>query len=38
VAEDSAASFGNKKNPTSSASYSQNNPAEDQVANNNDLL
>ena len=35
--EDSEASVGNKKNPTEdSASYSQSNPAEDYVANNND--
>jgi hypothetical protein len=35
--EDSATSVGNKKIPTEdSVSYSQNNPAEDHVANNND--
>ena len=35
--EDSAACFDNKKNPIKdSASYSQNNTAEDHVANNND--
>jgi len=35
--EDNVASVGNIKNPTEdSASYSQNNPAEDHFANNND--
>jgi len=35
--EESAASVGNKKDPIEDrANYSQNNPAEDHVANNND--
>ena len=38
VAEDSVTSFGNKQNPIPDrASYSQNNPAEDHVTDNNDV-
>jgi len=38
VAEDNASAIGNKKKPTTdSTSYSQNNPAEDHVANNDDV-
>ena len=38
VAEDNASAIGNKKNPiTDSASYSQNKPAEDYVASNDDV-
>jgi hypothetical protein len=37
LAEDNTSCVGNKRNPTKgSASYSQNNPAEDHVANNDD--
>jgi hypothetical protein len=39
VGEDSASRVGNKKNPTKdSASYSQNNPTEDHVKNNDDVV
>ena len=38
LGDSSAASNGNKKNPTEdSASYSQNNPSKDHVANNDDV-
>ena len=38
AADDRVASFGNKKIPTEdSASYSQNNPSEDDVRNNDDV-
>ena len=38
VADDNMSAIGNKKNPiTDSASYSQNNPAEDYVASNDDV-
>ena len=38
VAEDNASAVGNKQNPiTDSASYSQNNPAEDHFASNDDI-